>query len=113
VKSPFTDVFHALSDYFGDIYARKFGKKGKMRMGIVFGEEYFFRSTSTAAILVILEEHSPTETKLQIISCAGGSGLLGLSSGAHSAYVHKVKDVLLECGFRIENEKEAPYFSRS
>lgn len=57
------------------------------------------------AVLVILEEHLPTETRLQIISCAGG--------GAHSAYVHKVRDVLSESGFKIENEKEIPYFNES
>jgi hypothetical protein len=97
-----------LSDSFGNVYARKFGKKGEVRIGVILGEEFFFRVNSDATILITIEEHSLNETKLQVISCAGAAGppLLGDSSySAHSAYVQKVKDALLERGFRIEREK--------
>jgi len=113
VESSFKDVFRALSDYFGNVYSRKFGKKDELHKGVILGEEYFFRTTSSAAILIVLEEHSPNKTKIQAISTAGGTGLLGLSSGVHSAYVHKVKSVLLECDFKIRNEKELSNFSGS
>jgi hypothetical protein len=108
VKSPFTDVFRVLGDSFGNVYARKFGKKGEVRIGVILGEELFFRVNSDVAILITVEEHSPKETKLQVMSCAGAAGphLLGDSSySAHSAYVQKVKDALLERGFKIEKEK--------
>ena len=106
VKSSFTDVFRVLSDSFGNVYARKFGKK-EVRIGVVLGEENFLRFISDAAILITAEEHSLQETRLQIISCAGGpgSGLYDDSNRAHSAYIQKVKSTLLERGFRIEKEK--------
>jgi len=107
VRSPFTDVFRVLSDSFGNVYARKFGKKGGVRIGVILGEEHFFRIASDATILITAEEHSLKETKLQVISCAGGASRLmfDASYGAHSAYVQKVIDALLERGFRIEKEK--------
>lgn len=111
VKSPFKDVFRALGDYFGNVFAREFRANGERVIGVVLGEEYFLRVNSDVAILIILQEQSPDETALQIISCAGGYGMVELSYGAHSAYVHKVKDVLSEDGFRIENEKEVSNFS--
>jgi len=113
VGSPFKDVFRALSDYFGNVYSRKFGKKGELHKGVILGEEYFLRTTSSAAILIVLEEHSLNKTKIQAIATAGGTGLLGLSSGVHSAYIHKVKAVLSECGFKLENQKELSNFSGS
>jgi hypothetical protein len=106
VKSPFTDVFRVLSDSFGNVYARKFGKK-EVRIGVVLGEENFLRFTSNVAILITVEERSLKETRLQVISCAGGpdSGWYDDSDRAHSAYIQKVKDALLERKFRIEKER--------
>ena len=74
VKSPFTDVFRVLSDSFGNVYARKFGKKSEVQIGVILGEEYFLRVNSDATILITVEEHSLKETKLQVISCAGAAG---------------------------------------
>lgn len=54
VKSPFKDVFHALGEYFGNVYAKEFGKKGENHIGVVLGEEYFFRVNSAAAVMIIL-----------------------------------------------------------
>jgi predicted component of type VI protein secretion system len=77
VKSPFESVFQALKAEFGDIYAREFGKPGESLRGVILGEHYFFRVENDAALLVTLEEASSAETRIEIIACAAGHGLMG------------------------------------
>jgi hypothetical protein len=113
VKSPFENVFQALSAEFGDIYARKFGKSGESLKGVILGEHYFFRVENDAALLITLEQASDNETKVEIIACAAGKGLMGISYGAHDSYVHSVEDFLANSGFSIEVEKEISYFDRN
>jgi hypothetical protein len=113
VKSPFENVFQALSAEFGDIYARKFGKSGELLKGVILGEHYFFRVENDAALLVTLDQASDNETKVEIIACAAGKGLMGISYGAHDSYVHSVEDFLANSGFSIEVEKEISYFDRN
>jgi hypothetical protein len=113
VKSPFENVFQALSAEFGDIYARKSGKSGESLKGVILGEHYFFRVENDAALLITLEQASDNETKVEIIACAAGKGLMGISYGAHDSYVHRVEDFLANSGFSIEVEKEISYFDRN
>lgn len=113
VKSPFENVFQALSAEFGDIYARKFGKSGESLKGVILGEHYFLRVENDAALLVTLEQASDNETKVEIIACAAGKGFMGISYGAHDSYVHSVEDFLANSGFSIEVEKEISYFDRN
>ncbi|MEM3731094.1 MAG: hypothetical protein QW667_06720 [Candidatus Bathyarchaeia archaeon] len=113
VKGSFERVFEVLSKAFGNVYAKKFGEGREPQKGIVLGEEYFFRVNSDVAILIILEGCSAEETEIEIISCAGGTGLSGVSYSAHSAYAHKVRDFLTDSGFKVDVKKEIPYFSGS
>ena len=113
VKSPFENIFQALSAEFGDIYARKFGKSGESLKGVILGEHYFFRVENDAALLVTLEQASDNETKVEIIACAAGKGLMEISYGAHDSYVHSVEDFLANSGFSVEVEKEISYFDRN
>jgi len=113
VKSPFKNVFQALKSEFGDIYAREFGKPGESLTGIILGEHYFFRVENDAALLITLEEVGNAETKVEIISCAAGKGLLGITYGAHDSYVHTVEDFLANSGFTVEVEQEISYFDRN
>lgn len=111
VKGSFENVFEVLSKAFGNVYAKKFGESREPSKGIILGEEYFFRVNSDVAVLIILEERSVEETEIEIISCAGGAGLAGVSYSAHSAYTHKVKDFLIDSGFKVDVKEEIPYFT--
>jgi hypothetical protein len=112
VKGSFAGVFEALSEAFGNIYARKFGKVEGNVSGIVLGEHYFFRVENAAAVLITVEEASYSETRVEIISCAGGHGLLDLSYGAHSDYVRNVMNFIQHSGFGVTVEEEISYFGR-
>jgi predicted component of type VI protein secretion system len=113
VNGSFEKVFQELGAEFGDIYARKFGKAGESLAGVILGEHYFFRVENDAALLITLEEVSGAETRLEIIACAAGSGLLGFSYGAHDSYVHTVEDFLTKSGLTVKVEQETSYFGRS
>lgn len=113
VKSPFKQVFNALVKAFGNIYSKKFGNAKQSNIGIIIGEQWFFRVNSDVAVQIILEELSSNETKIEVISCAGGAGWLSISYNAHSSYVHDVRNFLGNSAFKIESEKEIPYFSNS
>jgi predicted component of type VI protein secretion system len=98
---------------FETVYARRFGETGESPSGIVLGEHYFFKAENDAVVLIMLDSLSPGETKVGIISCAGGNGLLEVSCGAHSAYVSDVKNYLTDSGFDVLIEEEIPYFCES
>jgi hypothetical protein len=110
VKDGFEKVFEALSREFGTVYARKFGETGESPSGIVLGEHYFFRAENDAAVLITSESLSSGDTRVEIISCAGGKGLLDVSWGAHSAYVSQVKNFLTDSGFDLVIEEGIPYY---
>jgi len=111
IKEPFSLVFEALSRAFGTTYSKEFRKAEQSHIGIVLGEHYFFRANSDAAILILLSESSPDKTEIEVISCAGGTGITSVSYSAHSAYVQDVRKFLKNSGFQTESEKEIPYFS--
>jgi hypothetical protein len=113
VNGSFEEVFQALGAEFGDIYARKFGKVGEFLTGVILGEHYYFRVKNDAALLITLEEVTSTDTRLEIIACAAGSGLLGISYGAHDSFVHTVEDFLAKSGFTVQVEQETSYFDRN
>ena len=76
------------------------------------GEHYFFRVENDAALLVTLEEASSAKTRIEIIACAAGHGLMGIYYGAHDSYVHTVEDFLVNSGFTLEVEQEISYFDQ-
>jgi hypothetical protein len=86
------------------------GKTDGREKGMVLGEHYFFRTGSDATVLIILEEKSATETRIEIISWAGGGGMFSISKGAHLDYVHDVRDSLVNSGFKVTVEEEISYF---
>lgn len=110
VRGSFDVVFDCLSRGFGNIYARKYGRLGESLVGVILGEHFFFRVESDAAIMIVLKELSKDETKVEIISCAAGKGLLSISYGAHSAFAHEAKALLVRAGFMLERENEISYF---
>jgi hypothetical protein len=113
VKGAFGSVFGVACTAFGDIHARRLGKTDGRERGMVLGEHYFFRTGSDAAVLIILEERSATETRVEIISWAGGEGMFSISQGAHSDYVQDVRDGLANSGFEITVEEEIDYFDKT
>jgi hypothetical protein len=113
VNGSFEKVFEALGVEFWDIYARKFGKAGESLTGVILGEHYYFRVKNDAALLITLEEVASTDTRLEIIACAAGTGLLGISYGAHDSFVHTVEDFLTKSGLTVEVEQETSYFDRN
>ena len=113
VNGSFDKVFQELGNEFGDIYARKFEKEGDPLTGVILGEHFFFRVKNDAALLITLQEVSNAETRLEIIACASGAGLLGISYGANDSYVHTVEDFLAKSGFTVQVEQEISYFDRN
>jgi len=113
VKASLDRVFEVLSGGFGNVYSKKLSKDKDSSSAMVLGEQYFFRVNSDVAVLMILEERSSTDTQVEIISCAGGAGVLEISYSAHAAYVHDVKNLLSRSGFEVEVGEEISYFGRS
>lgn len=112
VKSSFETVFEAVGKAFGNVHINKFGETGKSRIGLVLGEKFFLRVKSDVAVLITLKELSSDETNLEVLSCAGGKGIVSISYAAHEAYVHDVRNFLTNSGFKIDSEKEIPHFER-
>ena len=113
VKGSFDSVLDAMSVTFGGIYVRRLGKLDGLAKAIVLGEHYFFRTGGDAAVLIVIEERSQTETRVEIISWAGGEGMFSISKGAHDSYVHDVINALADSGFGVMVEEEISYFDRS
>ena len=80
-------------------------------MGVVLGEQYFFRVNSDVAVAIILQFEDKDTTILEIISCAGGTGMLEISYAAHKSYVSDVKKHLKNRNFVFKVEEETPYYS--
>jgi len=112
VSAPFTAVFEALERRFGNICARRFSPTSFHEVGVVLGEQYFFRVNSDVAITILLEALGTEKTKIEVISSAGGTGWLAISYNAHGAFVGDVRNFLVENGFKLENENEISHFGR-
>jgi hypothetical protein len=111
VEAPFDSVFESLRQGFGNVYSRKFSFGDGHSVGVILGEQYFFRVNSDVAIAVILQTADKDTTILEIISCAGGAGMLEISYAAHKAYVSDVKKYLESRNFTVKVEEEVPYYS--
>jgi hypothetical protein len=109
VSGSFDQIAQNLKDKFGNVHNERWSTSDG-RVAVSLGESYFFRSGSDAAILMILKEVSVSETNLEIISCAGASGLAGWSLGAESSYVHEISKSLQKSGFIVEVIKEINYY---
>lgn len=79
VKDSLERVFEAVSEKFGNVYAKKLSDMNTARVGVILGEQWFFRVNSDVAVLITLKEVSTTQTKLEAVSCAGGAGLISIS----------------------------------
>ena len=110
VSAPFTAVFEALEKRFGNTYSKRFSPTSVHEVGVILGEQYFFRVNSDVAIMILLEALDTEKTKIEVISSAGGTGWLAISYDAHGAFVRDVKNFLIKNGFKLENENEIPYF---
>jgi hypothetical protein len=113
VKGSFDSVLDAVSVTFGSIYVRRLGRLDGLAKAIVLGEHYFFRTGGDAAVLIVVEERSQTDTRVEIISWAGGEGMFSISKCAHSSYVQDVINALADSGFELAVEEEISYFDRS
>lgn len=103
-------VFEALKRRFGNIYGKEFALSDERSVGIILGEQYFFRVNSDVAITILLESVDVERTRIEVISSAGGTGMLAVSWSAHKAFVSDVKDYLENGAFKLKVEEEIPYF---
>jgi len=111
VEAPFNSVFESLKQGFGNVYSNQFTLNESLSVGVILGEQYFFRVNSDAAITIVLKTADKDTTVLEIISCAGGAGMLEISYAAHKAYVSDVKKYLKNRNFTVKVEEEVPYYS--
>jgi len=111
VEASFDSVFESLRQEFGNIYSRQFTSSDGRNMGIILGEQYFFRVNSDVAVVIILQFADKDTTFLDIISCAGGTGMLEISYATHKSYVSDVKKHLKNRNFTFKVEEETPYYS--
>jgi hypothetical protein len=110
VEAPFASVFESLRQGFGNVYSRQFASSDSRDVGVVLGEQYFLRVNSDVAVAITLQTTDKNRTVLEIISCAGGAGMLEVSYAAHRAYVSDVKNYLSK-NFTVEVEEEIQYYS--
>ena len=106
VSAPFTVVFGTLEKRFGNIYEKRFLSTSVHEVGVILGEQYFFRVNSDVAITILLEALDTEKTRMEIISSAGGTGWLAISYDAHGAFVRDVRNFLIKNGLKPENENE-------
>ena len=111
MEAPFNLVFESLKQGFGNVYSRQFNLGGDSSLGVIFGEQYFFRVNSDVAVTVTLQTADKSKTVLEIISCAGGTGMLEVSYVAHKTYVSDVIKCLKNKNFTVNVEEEIPYYS--
>jgi hypothetical protein len=111
IEAPFASVFESLRQGFGNVYSRQFSFSNGRNVGVILGEQYFFRVNSDVAVAVILQTADKDTTVLEIISCAGGTGMLEVSYAAHKAYVSDVMKYLKSKKFTVKVEEEVPYYS--
>ena len=112
ISTSFDQSVQTLQTQFGKIHYEQWNSM-QGRVAIMLDESYFFRSNSTSAILVVIKEIGVSETNIEIVSCAGDSGLAGFSWGAESAYGHDVLKNLRKSGFEVEVLKEISYYDSS
>lgn len=112
VTGSFEQLMTALVGDFGNVHNEQWNTADGRR-AVILGESYFFRVNSDAAILLILKEFGPSQTELEIISCAGAAGLIRASCGTEKTYVHEIHDRIQDSGFQIEVLKEINYYSAS
>jgi len=113
VNSDFRRVFKALFNRFGNVYGDAHIKENGNHLGIIVGEEFFFRVGSYVALIILLEEIGESQVKVDIISYAGGEGLLGISWGAHNKYSGNVVHFLKRRGFTFIKQAEIDYLDSS
>lgn len=63
-------------------------------------EKFYFRTSSSAALTIMANE-SNAETEVEIVSLAGGEGLLNISWGANKNFAQKAIDILKRCDFDV------------
>ncbi len=110
VHAPFADLYRGFARRHGNCFRRCLRLEDGRLLGIILGEKFFFRTSSTASIMVILEERDRARTVAEIISHAGGKGIFDISYAAHTDYVHEVLSDIREMGFRYELLEEIDYF---
>jgi reverse gyrase len=62
-------------------------------------------------MLMILKENKNSETNLELISCAGATGLLNISWRAHKSYTHQIIETMKKSNFKVEIIKEISNYS--
>lgn len=66
-------------------------------------EKFYFRTSSSAALTIMANE-TEDATEVEIVSLAGGEGLLNISWGANQDFAQKAINVLKRHGFEIEEK---------
>lgn len=111
VRGHFEDLYRLLASRHGNCFRRCFRLEDGRLLGIVLGEKFFFRTSSTASITIVLEERDYGRVMVELISHAGGKGVLDISYAAHTDYVHDVLNDIRGLGFTYEFLEEIDYFN--
>ena len=110
VYAPFERLYASLASAFGNCFRRCFRLEDGRLMGIIVGEKYFFRTNSTASIVIVLEERVAGKIFLEAISQAGGTGLMDVSYGVHADYARDVLEHVRSMRLGYEVLEEIDYF---
>lgn len=66
-------------------------------------EKFYFRTSSSAALTIMANEMKGS-IEVEIVSLAGGEGLLNISWGANQDFAQKAINILKRHGFEIEEK---------
>ncbi|HDJ25722.1 MAG TPA: hypothetical protein ENF34_00180 [Candidatus Bathyarchaeota archaeon] len=113
IYAPFKDLYVGLSKAFGNCFRRCFRLEDGRLMGIIIGERFFFRTSSTASLVIVLEEKLAGRVLLEAIAQAGGKGFMDISYGAHVDYAHDVLRYVSDMQMGYELLNEISYFTPS
>jgi len=104
VEASFNSVLEDLEREFGNIYARRFSDSEGI--GVILGERYFLGVNSDVAITILLKSINNEKTEVEIISSAGGTGMMEMTWNAHKTFASEVAERLTRrFKSRIESEE--------
>jgi len=108
IRSNFSTIFRLLLSGFGNIYCKVFARENK-RIGAILDEKWFLRTNSSVALAIFVEELSSDECLVDLVSYAGGVGLLNISWDSHLDYIADVLRFLKSHNIEFKKEMEINY----
>ena len=112
VFTSFNKLFTLLSEKFGKIFHIAFKTEKGRKIGFILGEKLYLSTTSVVGLVIIIEEIESDKQRVDLISFAGGAGLLKLSLGTHISYIRDVLIFLENNGVQFRELMEIGFLSR-